>query len=77
MHSFANPGYAADMTERDRSEGDVSLEEEESAADTAPPGEQPVGRVQGQDDGYAGETGAEARAEQDGEGIGGAAGGRS
>ena len=34
---------------------------------------EPVGRVQGQDPGYAGETGAEARADGD---IGGAAGGR-
>lgn len=65
------------MTDRERSEGDVNLDEEESAAGTAPAGHQPVGRVAGQDLGYAGETGAEARAEQDGDGIGGAADGRS
>ena len=63
--------------DRTRSEGDVNLDEDESVAGTAPPGEQPVGRVQGQDPGYAGDTGAEARAEQDGQGIGGAAGGRT
>lgn len=65
------------MTDRDRSEGDVNLEQEASSAGTAPEGHQPVGRVQGQDVGYAGETGAEARAEADGHGVGGAAGGRS
>lgn len=63
--------------DRNRSEGDVNLEEDESAAGTAPAGEQPVGRVQGQDQEDGGVTGAEARAEADGHGIGGAAGGRS
>jgi DNA-binding transcriptional regulator LsrR (DeoR family) len=58
--------------DRERSEGDVNLEEDESAAGTAPAGDQPVGRVQGQDLGYAGETGAEARAEEAGEGSGNA-----
>lgn len=59
-----------------RSEGDVNLEEDESVSGTTDAEHEPVGRVQGQDAGYAGRTGADARADADGQGIGGAAGGR-
>jgi hypothetical protein len=70
------------------SEDDVAFEEQQGAAgldegDLDPAGapvpaadrdREPVGRVQGQDTGFSGEQGADARASGD---IGGAAGGRS
>jgi len=59
-----------------RGEDAVDIEESESVAGTTEHAEEPVGRVQGQDVGYAGETGADARADLEGDGIGGAAGGR-
>ncbi len=53
-----------------RDEGDLDPAD---APDIADPDREPVGRIQGQDAGYTGETGADARAGGD---IGGAAGGR-